>query len=428
MRPMRLRALCAALALTVVACGGPSGSGTPPASGSAALPGVSAAAGDLDLLLARLESIHPEPFHGVARADFVAALDDLRARLPELGPEQAVVELMRVTALLSRNGRDGHEFTLPRLDIEPPVVPLRIWHFPEGWMITDAAPPHGDLAGTMLRAIAGQPIDEVVAAVEPLVPRDGPATVLGFTPYLLLRGVVLRGLGIIGPRDTIALTVEAGGSERTVEVDLMPIATYIDWAGDLGMASLPQRDGLRLTYDRGPFWWQELPGGVVYVRYAQVQQAPVAELAAMAERARDADVRRVVLDLRQNPGGDNHNNAALLRVFTDPAIDVDGRLTDLTDRLTFSAASNLATQLEQETQASFAGEPMGGGLNFWGDARFVDLPHWPIPMRAGISSRYWQLSTPDDPRLSIEPDVAVALTAADWLAGRDAVLEAAIAE
>ena len=70
----------------------------------------------------------------------------------------------------------------------------------------------------------------------------------------------------------------------------------------------------------------------------------------MAEWVRARDVRRVILDLRQNPGED-HNNAALLRVSTDPAIDIAGRLTVLTDRLTFSAAANLATQLEQETNA-----------------------------------------------------------------------------
>ena len=138
--------------------------------------------------------------------------------------------------------------------------------------------------------------------------------------------------------------------ERTVSVPLMPIAAYIDWAGDLGMASLPARDGLRFTLERGVFWWEDLPGGIVYVRYAQVAPAPSADLAAMAERARAPDVRRVILDLRQNPGGDNHNNPALLRVFADPTIDIAGRLTVLTDRLTFSAAANLATQLEQATK------------------------------------------------------------------------------
>lgn len=425
---MRLSALAAVLVLGLAAGGTPSGTVSPRGSAAGSM-ATDAAAADLKRLLEQLEAIHPDPFHGVSRADFVGALDDLRDRLPQLAPEQAVVELMRVTALLSREGRDGHEFALPQLAIEPPVLPLRIWQFPEGWMITDAATPHSDLAGTMLRAIDGHPIDEVVAAVEPLVPRDGPATVPGFIPYLLLRGVVLRGLGIIGNGDTVHLTVaDAAAAERTVSVSLMPIASYIDLAGDLGMASLPERDGLRFTYERGVFWWEELPGRTVYVRYAQVQAASTQELAAMAERARAPDVRRVIVDLRQNPGGDNHNNAALLRVLTDPAIDVAGRLTVVTDRLTFSAASNLATQLEQATSARFVGEPMGGGLNFWGDARFVQLPHWPIPMQVGVSSRYWQLSSPDDPRLSIEPDVAVELTADDWAAGRDAVLEAATAD
>jgi len=49
-------------------------------------------------------------------------------------------------------------------------------------------------------------------------------------------------------------------------------------------------------------------------------------------------------------------------------------------------------------------------------------------MQVGVSSRYWQLSSPNDARLSIEPDVAVQLSADDWAAGRDVVLEAAIAD
>jgi hypothetical protein len=35
---------------------------------------------------------------------------------------------------------------------------------------------------------------------------------------------------------------------------------------------------------------------------------------------------------------------------------------------------------------------------------------------------------PDDPRLTIDPDIAVAPTAADYFAGRDRVLEAVLAQ
>jgi len=40
--------------------------------------------------------------------------------------------------------------------------------------------------------------------------------------------------------------------------------------------------------------------------------------------------------------------------------------------------------------------------------------------------RYWVKAEPDDPRLSIEPDLAVPTTAQDYFEGRDAVLEATL--
>lgn len=128
--------------------------------------------------------------------------------------------------------------------------------------------------------------------------------------------------------------------------------------------------------------------------------------------------------LRQNGGGDSHFYAPLLSVLKDPRIDLPGHLFVLTDRLTFSAAANFATDVEQSTSATFAGEPMGGGLNFWGDALWVELPQYLLPMGVGISTRYWQKSAPDDPRLTIEPDIAVPVLSGDYFGDLDPVLEA----
>ena len=68
-------------------------------------------------------------------------------------------------------------------------------------------------------------------------------------------------------------------------------------------------------------------------------------------------------------------------------VNVPGRLFVLIDRTTFTAASNLATEIERTTDATFVGEPMGGGLNFWNDVAWVELEHWPIPTQVGISTR-----------------------------------------
>jgi hypothetical protein len=105
---------------------------------------------------------------------------------------------------------------------------------------------------------------------------------------------------------------------------------------------------------------------------------------------------------------------------------MEQRLWVLTDRITFSAASNLATEIEQTTDARFAGEAMGGGLNFWDDVQFVELVNLPIPLTVGISTRYWQKSFAEDPRLTIEPDLAVPHRSEDYFGGVDATLDAVL--
>ena len=222
--------------------GGSGGSSASPLSSSVA---VEAARAELDRALDRLEAIHPQPFHAVERAAFVASLDRLKERLPELTPEQAAVELMRTWALLSTE-RDGHQFALPMDDASDPILPIRVYEFVDGVFVTDAMAPHQDLVGSRIVAVGDMPIDEVLAALEPLVPRDGPATVPAFRPLYLLHVVVLRGLGIVGD-GAVPLTVEASGRQREVELEPVPSAEFRAWAAWLPFTGLPPRDGLRAT-------------------------------------------------------------------------------------------------------------------------------------------------------------------------------------
>ena len=104
-----------------------------------------------------LDSTHPDAWHGIAREDFVAALDEYEAALPDYTPDEAVVELMRVVALLSREGRDGHQFAVPQPGSEGPALPITVYEFDEGVTITAAAPPHTGLVGGTITAVAGTP-------------------------------------------------------------------------------------------------------------------------------------------------------------------------------------------------------------------------------------------------------------------------------
>ncbi|MEP7379520.1 MAG: hypothetical protein ABI725_08180 [Chloroflexota bacterium] len=54
---------------------------------------------------------------------------------------------------------------------------------------------------------------------------------------------------------------------------------------------------------------------------------------------------------------------------------------------------------------------------------------WYQPKSANASRAcYWPFGEPDDTRLSITPDIATPVTASDYFAGRDPVLEAVQAE
>ena len=390
---------------------------------TAAVDGVAASV-DFDSFLAELEMTHPEPFHSVTRAEFVSAMDDLKAGIATMAPADALVETMRLTAMLSSQGRDGHQFAIPHTNAEGPILPFKIYEFDDGVFITAD---HGErgLVGARLVGIGGHPIEEVLAAVEPLVPRDGPATVPSFRPFFTLRTHVLEGLGLIAP-GPVEIDIERDGETESLIVDPISHAEFQAWGGQGGFTFLPESE--TLIYRRPSetnFWMEDLEGDVLYLRYSAVTQVGAGQATELLERAALAE--KIVLDLRHNPGGDNHTYTILLGALQNETINEPGRLFVLTDRVTFSAASNLATQIEQTTEAVFVGEAMGGGLNFWNDVKFHPMPHLPVPMRIGVSTVYHQMSIPDDPRLTIDPDIDVPVLSSDYFSGRDAVLEAVLA-
>jgi hypothetical protein len=394
----------------------PSATATQPAASASS---TGDAAGDLDLLLELLEAIHPEPFHGIARDTWVAHLREIQASMAGWTPEETMVEVMRLVASLSHAGRDGHQIAFP--PDGGPMLPLRVFEFADGLFVTDAIDP--SLVGARIAAIGGRPIDEVLDLLEPLVPRDSPATVPGLRPFYLLRADVLEGLGLIAGDAEVELTLERDDTLGVVTLPTIAFDEFQAFAGPFGIIHLPPRDGLRFTATEPLFWTEDLGDGALYVRLTQVQAVPNDDVAALSAALDTPDVRRVIFDLRHNPGGNNTTYPYLLAILND----VTQPMWVLTDRRTFSAASNLSTELEQQTDARFAGEGMGGGLNFWNDVQFIELENLPIPLSVGISTLYWEKSTPDDPRLTIEPDLAVPYRSADYFAGVDAVLEAVLA-
>ena len=225
----------------------------------------------------------------------------------------------------------------------------------------------------------------------------------------------------------------SGPTAPPTPVTLDPIAGD-DYVGAFGdplhghyPATLPTRPQPLYLAQRGrELWMTTIRGGRgVYVGYNAVTVPTSAAAARLARLVRSPRVRRVVVDLRFNGGGDNTTYGPLLGALDSPRVNRRGRLYLLIGRATFSAAGNFVTDVERETRAISIGEPTGGGLNIYSEATDFVLPStgWDVRIAAG----YVQRGTATDRRLTNRPDVPIALTSADFFAGRDPLLERALA-
>ncbi len=299
-----------------------------------------------------------------------------------------------------------------------------MWLFPDGIHVIDALAPYEDLIGAQVQSIDGRPVADVTRALAPLIPRDNDATVRLLTPRFLLTTEVLHGLGLIDDVRSVQVgIVDASGATRTVSVGSIPMADYNAWASPYGLF-LPADPNVRyLSRMDEPLWWTRLADGTLYVQYNRVDFVE-AEAAELATVLLGADVKRVVVDIRHNYGGEFRALDAVVDAFDIAKFNKAGRLFLITGRNTYSGGSIFAGELQARTSLTIVGEPMGGSPDPWANPETYRLP-W-----SGLAVNVATLlepTTPPDARLDIDPDIAVPLSFADWTAGRDAALDTILA-
>lgn len=403
---------------------------------------------DIGFLVERLTDLHPDPFFAVDRSTFLDAADRLATEGAEMSREQRLVGLSRLAALL-QDGHTKHWLTRPELTGFH-QLPIRLYLFDDGLYVRAIDARHQASAGSRVVTIGDVPVDEALDRVRPLVSRDNEMTIRKTAPAYLAVPEVLHALGIASSPDRATFEVElTDGRRDTVTLDAIPGDALPDMDTGEGPVGRPfdsdlegePGDGVSLVTARAgsdgavplwlrhptrTFWFEFLPkSGTLYVQLNAIENGASESLEAFFGRvfaaADSLAVRRFVLDLRHNGGGDaTLDRPILLGLIRRPEIDRRGGLFVLTSRFTFSAAVQLAVELERYTNAVFAGEPTGGRPNHYGDTRPVELPH--SGAIVWVSTLYWQTSDPRDERPWIAPELAAPLTIEAYRTNRDPVL------
>ena len=387
---------------------------------------------DLHTLISAREAVHPNPWFGIPRDEYVAAVESVVAQVPDLDDDQLLVEIARLAAMPTWMGRDGHGGIFPWVEtgLDLHAYPLRLYWFSDGLFVVDALPPYEHLVGSRVDEIAGHAIADVQAAVEPLLPRDNDQNLISLSPRLLVMPEILRGLGLV--EDATAATdfvLTTDDESSAVPIDPVTLEDFRAWHTGFHALGPPIRPNgpLWLQNVERSAWWEVIPGtSTAYVGYNLVdgQSYIVASQLSSAMDAGEFD--RLVVDLRHNPGGDNTTYGAFLSLVQRAAEELPGGVAMAIGRVTFSAAGNFSSEIERTTDAVFVGEDLGASPNLYGDTVTTTLSHSGLSFR--VAARYWEKSTADDPRITIEPDIEVLLSSADYFADRDPVLEAILAE
>jgi Peptidase family S41 len=366
---------------------------------------------DLHALALELPKHHANAYFTLSKAEFDGEIAALDKRVDTANGDEMYVGLQQIAKSIG----DGH--TGINAPPDRRALPIELMRFGEVFRITAAGPGLDNLIGTRVVEIGHLPIREVWARALTLAPRNElPELREGNALAYLSRGYALHGLDVIPSRDHAVFTL-ADDTGRTFDVDITGLKPGENVAMKSGFSSA----ALRLQKPDEPFWCVPLPKAqAVYCAWHSYQDLKT-EAAAMFALLDSAKPRKLVIDMRDNGGGDNTvGYAELVKPIEARAdLNVRGRLYVLVGPLTFSAAMNNAAQFQDETKAILVGQTIGERPNSYQEPRQFRLPNSHLVVRA---STLWYAFRKNGPNV-VAPEHEIIPTWDDLKNGRDPALD-----
>ncbi|MDQ0396071.1 peptidase S41 [Labrys monachus] len=382
------------------------------------------------------------------------------SRVASLSVEDFALYVMRAAAI----PRNGHTTALVGRLLGS--LPIRTWWFADGLHIVSAQPQFPHVLGARVEKLGGMTPDEALAAVAPFISGTD-QRIRYLSAAYLTSPAVLRRIGAVPDAAEIPVTLRLadGGLHRAS----LGAATAPD-PGDghdpvfSGWSALipddPDMPGrwphvLDGIDTRSPVYakptdlsttWMGSAGKVLYVRSnylrSQGQDARYQGwvFGVLQGLVVPKQPQAVIVDLRLNNGG-NFFDTLLFAQALPKLMPAGGRVFVLIGRATFSAALVTAAMLKGAgpDKVIFIGEPMGDNGHFWAEPGTKILPNSGITVfystrfedyEHGCSDPgqcYWPTIAFGPRNISLAPDIAVDVSFSDYAAGRDPVLERALA-
>jgi hypothetical protein len=372
---------------------------------------------DLQYLAKELPRRHKNAFHTVSREEFEKSVTDLNARIPKLQPHEIIVGLQSILASVS----DAHT-ELSGFGSGFRRFPLNVYWFGKELRVTRIASAYKRGSGARVVQIGDVGIDEVAKRLDQLVPHENDYWVRLLEANYMPVAEVLHAFKIIPDLKSARWTFEdSGGTQFSLDIASAPPDEKIDWVS--ASPELP-------LYRQRPaeqFWFTYLPESqTIYVNFRGYRDAFEQHTDELLNAIKENSPRRLVIDVRQNRGGDftKVRNRLIPGLKQNASLRKPGALFIITGRATQSAAVINTIDFRKELNAMVLGEPTGGRPNGYTEDNEFKLPNSHFVIR--YSSRYYKFQDQDAP--AVMPDKLIEPDWQSYKAGRDPVMEWILAQ
>jgi hypothetical protein len=303
-------------------------------------------------------------------------------------------------------------------------LPVGFFWFPDGMAVAEALPDYGNTNGARVISIGGKTPEQVLALVSPYISYENEFQLRLQSSPVIGTSAVLQDVGLLDSEGKVSLVLQKAG-EAPFTVRMAPGPPQVlkrAWYVDALHVPMP----LFLSNMEKVYWYRYLADSqTLYIQYNRCKNDPAKSFADFSREAlavADAHpVKRVVIDLRMNGGGDSRvinplkDGLAARRKDTGPVY-------VLIDSGTFSSAVDNAKDLRQQLEAKLVGEPTGGEPGGYGEVKSITLPNSKLVVT--YTSKHW--GSDEETPVTLQPDIPAPRNLADALAGSDPALDVAI--
>lgn len=396
---------------------------------------------DLDELYTHLKTDHRNLYHTSKPSDFEKLYIQIKKDIPNLSDQEIIVQFARFVALTN----DGHtRLTIPlqegiglsQAHSKTPLpsdstlvfrhLPIEFYWFDDGIFITKATEQYQYLIGKKILKINETTISEALESVRAISHYDNEYGYKLIAPSKLSVLEILKAQNISTENNEIEITIEK--EKETEQITILPLnrfskAIFLD-----DIERYKNEEIIISRQKNDVYYWYEYieDKKTVYLQLNQMNYAKsgtglIKFISNLNQFIKANEVNRIILDLRNNFGGDNTYSLPIANlIIKNPKLNEIGSFYTLIGRKTFSAAQYLVNDLRKWTNVIFVGEPTGASPNSYGDSRKTRLSNSNLTVR--ISTIYWRDWTSNEKRKWNAPDIPIENKASDFFYNKDTAL------